>query len=107
MQIHGLIAFFGILLILADSYRLQLAMCILTVFSISMFCYILSDFDSPLHGAFRVDLESALDLPFQLHYLFEAVKLQSDLSGNWRMKKKSITRRQSFISEGQVSLKGY
>ena len=107
LEVHGLIAFFGILLIDADSYRLQLAMCILTVFSISLFCYLLSDFDSPLHGAFRVDLDSALDLPFQLHYLFEAVKSQTDMSVNWRMGKKSLMRRASVLSNAQQSLAGY
>ena len=76
----------------------------MTVFSISLFCYLLSDFDSPLHGAFRVDLDSALDLPFQLHYLFEAVKSQTDMSVNWRMRKKSLMRRASVLSNAQQSL---
>ena len=56
MELLGFVAFFGILLVVADSYRLELVMCVLTVFSISAFVYILSDLDHAYHGTFRVDL---------------------------------------------------
>jgi hypothetical protein len=35
---------------------MELVMCIITVFSISMLCYVVSDLDSPFSGFFRVDL---------------------------------------------------
>ena len=56
MELLGFVAFFGILLVVADSYRLELVMCVLTVFSISAFVYILGDLDHAYHGTFRVDL---------------------------------------------------
>ena len=52
----GFFSFFGILLISAQSYRVELAMCIITVFSISLLCYVVSDFDSPFSGFFRIDV---------------------------------------------------
>ena len=96
LELHGYIAFFGILLIDADSFTFQLTICMLTVFSISLFCYLLADFDSPLHGAFRVDLTNVLELPFLLHVFYEAVLSQVDLSDNWRMRKKSLKKQTSF-----------
>ena len=56
MEALGFISFFGILLIVAESYRLELTMCILTVFTISSFVYILTDLDYAYHGTFIVDL---------------------------------------------------
>lgn len=50
------LAFFGVLMVNAFSYTFQVCICIITVFSISMFCYILADLDNPYHGFFRVDL---------------------------------------------------
>ncbi|XP_061195900.1 uncharacterized protein LOC133204162 [Saccostrea echinata] len=52
----GFFSFIGILLLRAYSYRMELVMCIITVFSISMLCYVVSDLDSPFSGFFRVDL---------------------------------------------------
>jgi hypothetical protein len=40
----------------AQSESLQLTMCMLTVFSISLFCFVLSDLDQPHHGFFKIDL---------------------------------------------------
>lgn len=59
-------------------------MCIITVFSISMLCYVVSDLDSPFSGFFRVDL-SVLSFVLQklesmyLESLMEEV--ESTLSG--------------------------
>ena len=35
---------------------MELIMCIVTVFSISMLCYVVSDLDAPFSGFFRVDI---------------------------------------------------
>ncbi|XP_069138858.1 uncharacterized protein [Argopecten irradians] len=56
LETLGFFSFIGILLLRALSYRLELTMCIITVFSISMLCYVVSDLDSPFSGFFRVDL---------------------------------------------------
>lgn len=56
MESLSFVAFFGILLINADSYRTELVMCVLTVFGISAFAYMLSDLDYAYHGTFCVDL---------------------------------------------------
>ena len=57
MESLGFIAFFGILLINANSYKLELTMCIMTVFGISTFAFVLADLDDTFHGSFCVDLE--------------------------------------------------
>lgn len=44
----------NLLLIQASSYRMELAMCIMTVFSITILCYVVADLDSPFNGFFRV-----------------------------------------------------
>lgn len=80
----GFFSFIGILLLRAYSYRMELVMCIITVFSISMLCYVVSDLDSPFSGFFRVDL-SVLSFVLQklesmyLESLMEEV--ESTLSG--------------------------
>ncbi len=62
----GFISFFGVLLIETQSYRLALTMCMLTVFSITLFCYVLADFDSPLHGTMKINLEPLLAIVLSL-----------------------------------------
>ena len=61
MELLGFVAFFGILLINANSYRLELTMCIFTVFNISSFAFILCDLDHAFHGTFVVDLSVFTD----------------------------------------------
>ncbi|XP_074651705.1 uncharacterized protein LOC141906356 [Tubulanus polymorphus] len=56
LETLGFFSFFGVLLLTTESYILELSMCIITVFSISLLCYVVSDFDSPFSGFFRVDL---------------------------------------------------
>jgi hypothetical protein len=45
---------------------MELAICIITVTSISLLCYIVSDLDSPFHGFFRVDLACMDDVIHKL-----------------------------------------
>ncbi|OWF46889.1 hypothetical protein KP79_PYT14971 [Mizuhopecten yessoensis] len=56
LETLGYFTFLGILMVQAQSYRLELTMCIITVLSITMLCYIVADLDNPLHGFFRIDL---------------------------------------------------
>ena len=56
LEALGYFSFFGILLVNADSYRLELIMCLVTVLSISMFSYVLADLNQPFHGVFKVNL---------------------------------------------------
>ena len=56
LETLGFFSFLGILLLTAHSYRMELVMCIVTVFSISMLCYVVSDLDAPFSGFFRVDI---------------------------------------------------
>ncbi len=53
---------------------MAITMCMLTVFSISLFCYVLADFDSPLHGLFRIDLNPLVSIIFSLNSLHEEEK---------------------------------
>lgn len=45
-------------------------MCIITVFSISMLCYVVSDLDSPFSGFFRVDLTVLIDVIKRIELLY-------------------------------------
>ncbi|XP_074651706.1 uncharacterized protein LOC141906357 [Tubulanus polymorphus] len=56
LEALGFFSYFGVLLLTTKSYILELVMCVITVFSISLLCYVVSDFDSPFSGFFRVDL---------------------------------------------------
>ena len=71
LECLGFFSFFGILLIKTDSYRLDLIMCIITVFSISLLCYVVSDLDSPFSGFFTIDVST-------LHLLLHRVKSMHD-----------------------------
>nr|KAG5703670.1 hypothetical protein BaRGS_002544 [Batillaria attramentaria] len=56
LEALGYFTFLGMLLVRCESYRAELAMCLITVISISLLCYLVADLDSPFHGFFRVDL---------------------------------------------------
>ncbi len=70
----GFFSFFGILLIKTDSYRLELIMCIITVFSISLLCYVVSDFDAPFCGFFRVDVSVLPEVVFRAERMYACAK---------------------------------
>ena len=78
MEALAFTAYFGILLLRAESSQLELILCFLTVFSISTFSYILADMDCPFHGIFRVNLDVLLQM---LDYLeTQCSVLQADRS---------------------------
>nr|XP_006818062.1 PREDICTED: uncharacterized protein LOC102808834 [Saccoglossus kowalevskii] len=56
LECLGFFSFFGVLLLQAYSYKMELAMCIITVFSISLLCYVVADLDSPFNGFFKINL---------------------------------------------------
>ena len=70
LEALGYFTFLGILLVQCQSYRAELAMCLLTVISISLLCYVVADLDSPFHGFFRVDLRRFCRLVRQLDNAF-------------------------------------
>ena len=50
-------------------------MSILTVFSISAFCYVLADLDSPFHGAFRVPMDMLVKFLYHLDQAYKEVQV--------------------------------
>ena len=70
----GFFSFFGILLLQAQSYRTELTMCIITVFSISLLCYVVSDLDSPFCGFFQVDLSALPEVVMRMRKAYELAK---------------------------------
>ncbi|XP_013393153.1 uncharacterized protein LOC106160646 [Lingula anatina] len=52
----GLCAYLGILMVDGKSYRFELVIAMITVFSIAMLCYIVSDLDQPFAGFFKIDM---------------------------------------------------
>lgn len=79
LETLGFFSFLGVLLLQAGGYRMELAMCIITVFSISMLCYVVSDLDSPFSGFFRVDLSVFPDVMNRLETMYINTT-QGDLS---------------------------
>ena len=79
MEALGFISFFGILLIFAESYRLELTMCVLTVFTISAFVYILTDLDHAYHGSFIVDLSVFCVFLDDLSKEYSRIKMRESL----------------------------
>ncbi|XP_012946831.1 uncharacterized protein LOC101858840 [Aplysia californica] len=75
LETLGFFSFLGILLLTAFSYRMELLMCIVTVFSISLLCYVVSDLDSPFSGFFRVNTKVIEDLLSRLTAMYEMAKL--------------------------------
>ena len=57
LETLGFFSFLGVALI--DTHRsqvLSLAICMITVFSISILCFVIADLDDPFSGFFRLDL---------------------------------------------------
>ncbi|CAD5124050.1 DgyrCDS12356 [Dimorphilus gyrociliatus] len=70
----GLAALFGVTVVDAQSRRMELAMCELTIFSVSMLCFVLADLDYPFHGFFRIDLSVLPDVVKRIETLYEEAK---------------------------------
>ena len=66
LELLGFISYFGVLLVRGSSYILELTICMITVFSISLFCYVLADMDEPFHGNFRLDISGLSDLLYTI-----------------------------------------
>ncbi|XP_076443987.1 uncharacterized protein LOC143282272 [Babylonia areolata] len=66
----GYFTFLGMLIVQASSYRTELAMCLITVVSISLLCYLVADLDSPFHGFLRVPLDGFARLTERLQHEF-------------------------------------
>ncbi|KAK7115782.1 hypothetical protein V1264_001597 [Littorina saxatilis] len=62
LETLGYMTFLGMLLVQCSSYRADLAMCFITVISISLLCYVVADLDSPFYGVFRVQLHCFCDV---------------------------------------------
>lgn len=57
LETLGFFSFFGVALI--DTHASQvfsLSICMITVFSISILCFVIADLDNPFSGFFRLDL---------------------------------------------------
>ena len=72
LELLGFISFFGILLTQCQSYKMDLTICMITVFSISLLCYIVSDLDSPFAGFFRVDVSVILDVIARTEVMYKS-----------------------------------
>ena len=57
----------------AQSSGMEVMMNQITLFSISMLCYMLADLDSPFNGYFRVDLSVIHDVIQRLESTYESV----------------------------------
>ncbi|XP_033749306.1 uncharacterized protein LOC117333994 [Pecten maximus] len=70
LETLGYFTFLGILMVQAQSYQLELTMCIITVLSITMLCYIIADLDNPFNGFFRIDLANVETLIQRLERMY-------------------------------------
>ncbi|XP_071814741.1 uncharacterized protein [Apostichopus japonicus] len=62
LELLGFFSFFGIMLIDAGSVQVELVMCVITVLSITVLCFIIADMDSPFSGYFSIDLSFVWEL---------------------------------------------
>ena len=79
MEVLGTVTLFGVMLIDATSRRMEVAMCELTIFSVSMLCYVLADIDSPFNGFFRVDTSVLPDVVKRLENLYRCAQIELKL----------------------------
>ena len=70
LEVLGSLTLFGVMLIDAESRRFVLAMSELTMFSTSMLCFVMADYDSPFNGFFRVDLSILPDVVTRIEDLY-------------------------------------
>ena len=72
LELLGFITFFGILLTQTKSYHSDLLICMLTVLSISLLCYVVADLDTPFSGFVRIDVSVVLDLIARVENMYES-----------------------------------
>lgn len=53
-------------------------MCIVTVLSISMLCYVVADLDDPFSGFFRVDVSVLWEAIFRLETMYQSSNSSED-----------------------------
>ncbi|XP_041474128.1 uncharacterized protein LOC121422952 [Lytechinus variegatus] len=70
LEILGFFSYFGVMLIVSESSRMDLTMCHMTVFSISLLCYVIGDLDHPFSGFFRINLSPLLHLVGKSEYFY-------------------------------------
>ena len=70
----GCTTLFAMMLVFAQSHKMELAMCHLTLFSVAMLCYVLSDLDAPFSGFFHVDLSALPDVVKRIERLYDSAK---------------------------------
>ncbi|XP_069114229.1 uncharacterized protein [Argopecten irradians] len=94
LETLGYFTFLGILMVQAQSYQLELTICIITVLSITMLCYIIADLDNPFNGFFRIDLTNVERLLQRLKRMYimaiseDRLKEEGDQSSHNGMKSK-------------------
>ena len=49
-------------------------MCVITVFSISLLCYVVSDLDAPFSGFFKIDVTTLHSLLHRVRAMYEAAE---------------------------------
>lgn len=84
LDVLGSLTLFGVMLIDAESRGMEVAMCELTIFSVTMLCFVLADLDSPFNGFFRVDVGVIPDVVTRLEGLYHCAEME-----NRRLEKKS------------------
>ena len=78
LEVLGSLVLIGIMLVNAQSRRIELTMCEVTIFSVSMLCYVLADLDCPFNGFFRVDVSTLPVVVRRIEKLFDETK-QADV----------------------------
>ena len=80
LEVLGSLVVIGVMFVDAQSRRIELTMCEVTIFSVSMLCYVLADLDSPFNGFFRVDLSVLPQLVDRVGALYEATSQQQGVA---------------------------
>ncbi|XP_071166728.1 uncharacterized protein [Mytilus edulis] len=88
LETLGGFTFLGMLMVKAQSYRMELTICLISVISITLLVFTVSDLDSPFDGFFRIDLSPMEAVVCDLYKEYRSI-LPSKSASNNQMKLKS------------------
>ena len=74
LEVLGVMTLFGVMLVEAQSPRFENTIRSLTLYSISMLCYVLADLDSPFDGFFRVDMTVLQEVVKRAEVVYECAR---------------------------------
>ena len=105
MEVLGSLVVIGVMLVDAQSRRIELTMCEVTIFSVSMLCYVLADLDSPFNGFFRVDLSVLPHVIARVEQLYQETRKEVGQTDRKSTENTDVTLNNNGVVQNGVSTK--